>query len=284
MATSSSQDRWVSFSRDAETGIELFRSRVSGLTQAYDPHWHDDYLIGYNEQGLQQFNCRHQVQQATPGKSFLIEPGEIHDGESPHHAGFTYTSLYLPAPWLHRQLQAIFEEVPDHYELHVESTISEDRRLMGSIASAYMALTNGEPRIVRNACLDQMIEQMTAHLSWRKKADHELLLPRLAREGRDYLHAHLYQDIGLEEMAIALRSDRFRVNRAFKAAFGVAPHTYLIQLRLVRARQMLANGHQPADVASALCFSDQSHMGRWFRRAYNLTPAAYRGYCTSVPD
>ncbi|MBY4677444.1 AraC family transcriptional regulator [Marinobacterium arenosum] len=280
----STQSNWVHFDRDTDSGIELVRTHFTGHSHAYDPHWHDDYLVGYNEQGLQQFHCRDQVQRVTPGNSFLIEPGEIHDGEAPQQEGFTYRALYLPADWLHRQLSGIFEDLPDQYELHVESTLSDDRRLMGSIASAFIALQAQEPRIVRSACLDQMIERMTTHLSWRRKQAHELLLPRLAREGRDYLHAHLFQDIGLEDMAAALGSDRFRVTRAFKAAFGVAPHSYLIQLRLVQARQLLALGRRPADVASALCFSDQSHLGRWFRRAYNLTPAAYRNLCTSVPD
>ncbi|RYY91462.1 MAG: AraC family transcriptional regulator, partial [Comamonadaceae bacterium] len=31
-------------------------------------------------------------------------------------------------------------------------------------------------------------------------------------------------------------------------------------------------------------FADQSHFGRWFRRAYGLTPAAYRSGRTNVPD
>ncbi|MFP3608152.1 AraC family transcriptional regulator, partial [Paraburkholderia sp. SIMBA_053] len=31
-------------------------------------------------------------------------------------------------------------------------------------------------------------------------------------------------------------------------------------------------------------FSDQSHLGRWFHRAYRMTPAAYRRMCTNVPD
>jgi AraC-like DNA-binding protein len=37
-------------------------------------------------------------------------------------------------------------------------------------------------------------------------------------------------------------------------------------------------------VASALGFADQSHMGRWFRRAYQLTPADYRKRCSNLPD
>lgn len=57
-----------------------------------------------------------------------------------------------------------------------------------------------------------------------------------------------------------------------------------MQLRLARARHLLGKGAQPADVAIALGFADQSHLGRWFVRAYGLTPAAYRKRCSNVPD
>ena len=58
----------------------------------------------------------------------------------------------------------------------------------------------------------------------------------------------------------------------------------LIQLRLARARRLLAQGQTPAEVAMALGFADQSHLGRWFRRAYRLTPADYRRRCSNLPD
>ncbi len=52
-------------------------------------------------------------------------------------------------------------------------------------------------------------------------------------------------------------------------------------------RRMLARGEQPATVAMELGFADQSHLGRWFVRAYGLTPALYRkrplAYSWSIP-
>jgi len=92
------------------------------------------------------------------------------------------------------------------------------------------------------------------------------------------------QDLGLDDLARATGVDRFRLSRAFKAAFGLAPHAYLVQLRLAKARRLLAAGQPPALVAMSLGFADQSHMGRWFRRAYGLTPAHYRRRCSNLPD
>ncbi|MBB5468099.1 AraC-like DNA-binding protein [Paraburkholderia sp. CI2] len=63
-----------------------------------------------------------------------------------------------------------------------------------------------------------------------------------------------------------------------------APHAYLVRLRLRAARRLLATGRTPAQVAAEVGFADQSHLGRWFRRAYRMTPAAYRQMCTNVPD
>jgi len=90
--------------------------------------------------------------------------------------------------------------------------------------------------------------------------------------------------MGLDDLARATGVDRFRLTRAFKAAFGLAPHAYLVQLRLAKARRLLAAGQPPALVAMSLGFADQSHMGRWFRRAYGLTPAHYRRRCSNLPD
>ena len=109
-------------------------------------------------------------------------------------------------------------------------------------------------------------------------------MPAVALRARDYLQEHFRSDINLDDLARACGVDRFRLTRAFKRAFGLAPHAYLVQLRLARARRLLAAGWSPAAVAMDLGFADQSHLGRWFRRAYGLTPATYRKICTNLQD
>ena len=78
---------WIELSQDADTGIESIRAHFQG--HAYDPHWHDSFLVGVTEQGVQQFNCRRVRHLSTPGKVFMLEPGEIHDGHAPTEEGLS---------------------------------------------------------------------------------------------------------------------------------------------------------------------------------------------------
>ena len=273
---------WIDLAQDADTGIETLRAHFEG--HAYDPHWHDSYLVGVTEQGVQQFNCRRARHQSTPGKVFLIEPGDIHDGEAPTDDGFTYRMLYLDPRWLQRELAAVFDKAPNHGQLSFANTLATDARLAQATSLAFETLHRGELKIVRQTALDGLLERLTSHLHWRTRYGEDPRLPRVAQKAREYLHANAQYDIGLDQLAAATGVDRFRLTRAFKAAYGIAPHAYLVQLRLAKARRMLAQGEQPAAVAMALGFADQSHLGRWFVRAYGLTPALYRKRCSNLPD
>ncbi len=277
-----SDRNWIELKQDATSGIETVRAHFEG--HAYDPHWHDSFLVGITEQGLQQFNCRRQQHNSTPGKVFLLEPGDIHDGTAPEAGGFTYRTLYLDPRWLDRELRSQFEEAPDNAQLSFAATLAEDPRLAIATADAFEAMHHDELRIVRQTALDHLLANLTSHLRWRTLIDPDPRLPLVAQRARDYLHSHLQQDIGLDDLAQVTGVDRFRLSRAFKAAFGLAPHAYLIQLRLTRARHLLARGEAPVSVAATLGFADQSHLGRWFQRAYRMTPADYRRRCSIVPD
>ena len=50
---------------------------------------------------------------------------------------------------------------------------------------------------------------------------------------------------------------------------------YLVMRRLGRVKAALRAGDSLASAAAEAGFADQSHMGRHFRRAYGVTPAAW---------
>ncbi|MGF6260244.1 AraC family transcriptional regulator [Paraburkholderia youngii] len=272
---------WLTARRDAETGIESLRAHFSG--HAYDPHDHDDMLIGYTEQGVQRFQCHRSLHTSVPGRAILIEPGALHDGHAPEAGGFTYAMLYLPQAWVERAARRLDLPGLAGVEAAFGHTLVDDHALVDAIRQAFVAIHGNEGRLARDQTLDRLLLRLSAQLRDAPLAGDPAASPAIARV-RDLLHEQMDGNPGLDELAEVAGIDRFRLTRLFQRAFGTSPHAYLVRLRLRAARRLLAAGRTPAQVAAEVGFADQSHLGRWFRRAYRMTPAAYRQMCTNVPD
>jgi len=92
---------------------------------------------------------------------------------------------------------------------------------------------------------------------------------------RRVLHDRMAEDITLDDLAREVSLSRSYVVHAFRRTFDFTPYAYLMQLRVARARSLLASGRRPTDVAHACGFYDQSHLNRWFRKVVGVTPTAY---------
>lgn len=276
------KDNWVALRRDAFSGTEIIRAHFTG--HAYDPHWHDSYLIGVTEQGVQQFHSRRRQHQSHPGTVFMLEPEELHDGDAVDALGFTYRMLYLSPQLVGQRLDPLFTGSPASRELHFASTLHNDRQLAYAVWHCFDALWHHHPAMIKEAMLDRLFLQLSRHPLWRNASADARPDRCIALRARDWLIAHHAGNPTLKTMADALGIDRFRLSRLFQAQWGLPPHAWLIQWRLSLARQRLATGASAADVAADLGFADQSHLGRWFKRVCHLTPARYQQACTNLPD
>ncbi|QTO45095.1 AraC family transcriptional regulator [Burkholderia latens] len=285
MASAANDDgtngHWLQARRDAETEIESLRAHFSG--HAYDPHDHDDMLVGFTEQGVQRFQCHRSLHTSVPGRAILIEPGAMHDGHAPEAGGFTYGMLYLPQAWVERAARRLGLPGLGSVETTFGHTLVDDRGLVDAIRNAFFAIHDNEGRLARDQTLDRLLMRLGSQLGKPLAPESNAVPPAIARV-RDLLHEQMDGNVGLDELASVAGIDRFRLTRMFQRAFGTSPHAYLVRMRLRAARRLLAAGRTPAQVAADVGFADQSHLGRWFRRAYRITPAAYRQLCTNVPD
>lgn len=268
----------VKLVRDEATGVEAIRARFAG--HAYDLHRHDDWLIGITDHGVQDFLCRGARQSSTAGRAILIEPGEVHDGRAGAPGGFSYRMLYLPQRWLRLEMAAALGG-----DLGFAACLHDDPILVGAIRLATAALLQKSERLVLEAALDGVLQRLSPYLGRRERRISARRDDRVALRARERLHEDVAVDLGADALACAAgAANRFELARAFRTAYGTSPHAYLVQLRLLRARRLLAIGERPAFVAATCGFADQSHLGRRFRRAYGVTPGHYRALCTNVPD
>jgi AraC family transcriptional regulator len=83
--------------------------------------------------------------------------------------------------------------------------------------------------------------------------------------------------VPLADMAIVAGLSVSQFSRQFKARTGVAPHRFLMRLRIDAALRLLRDGVMPiAQVAAACGFSHQEHLTRVLAAHLKTTPGAVR--------
>jgi AraC family transcriptional regulator len=108
------------------------------------------------------------------------------------------------------------------------------------------------------------------------------LSPFVLRSVRDYVAAHLGNQIRLEKLAALAQLSPFHFSRAFKASTGWSPHRYVLNCRIAEAKRLLSSSRLSiADIARRTGFSSTGQLSTRFRAWTGTTPSAFR--CLSRP-
>lgn len=93
----------------------------------------------------------------------------------------------------------------------------------------------------------------------------------------EYIEEHLDQDISLEEMAASAGVSKTEVLRCFHKTLQTTPYSYVMEVRLSKASELLAETGLPVgEIASRTGFNQQSYFGKRFKEKMGVTPLEYR--------
>lgn len=127
--------------------------------------------------------------------------------------------------------------------------------------------------------IDSLLNVLTVHLlrtyttQFREARSPNRLTQHQVACAIDYMHSHLDQDISLEVLAQTVNISPSHLHRLFKQETGMAPHQYLINLRVNQAKKLLlTRNFSVNEVAAEVGFADQSHLNRHFKRIFGVTP------------
>lgn len=94
---------------------------------------------------------------------------------------------------------------------------------------------------------------------------------------QEIVHAHLYQQITLKDLAFLSGHSVSTFQRKFKTAFGTSPKQYILAKRLEKAANLLTNSNlQVSEIAFDCGFEDVSHFSKSFTAKHKLSPSAFR--------
>jgi AraC family transcriptional regulator len=246
----------------------------------FEPHAHSFYTVTILFAGCLLTTISANEFSLSEGQIALTNIGETHTGVA---EGFEFLSISIN-PILVDELVSEIGLTRAAAEIVFRSSVVEDE-----IISATARLIAGElaqEKIGHTQMLDSLVRQLAihllrAHLTVRKSAQIELsragFVDRRLRRAIEFIHDNYGRELGLEEIAAAAYLSEFHFARLFKQITGLTPHVYLANLRIERARKLLAETEIPIiEIAAMVGYQSHSHFTKIFKSITGLTPRTYR--------
>jgi len=262
-------ERTTYFRPAALPGVEALHA--SFVAHAYRPHSHPTWTVAVVERGAARFELDATHQRAARGELFLLEPEAVHTGMAAVPEGWAYKVLYLDP--------GLLGAYADHHAAPPRAArwvVFEDPALRRRLLRAHAALAAGATGLELEEAVVAAVDGLRPHLRpgpserARGRAEHAAV-----RRARAHLSERFDRAVPLRELGAVSGLSRFELVRRFHAETGLTPHGFQTDLRIARARRLLAGGEQPAAVAAACGFADQPHLTRVFNGAVGVTPARY---------
>ena len=94
-------------------------------------------------------------------------------------------------------------------------------------------------------------------------------------EAKCYIDSHYFENIDLEQISNQSKFSKYHFIRLFKNAFGQSPHQYLIDVRLAKAKTLLANNYSVKAACFEVGFESIPSFTTLFKKKTGRTPHAY---------
>lgn len=101
--------------------------------------------------------------------------------------------------------------------------------------------------------------------------------PNVIERAITRIQDNFHRDLNMKQLAQELNVSYSWFRHTFTAHTGLSPHQYLLELRLVRARTLLAETDLSIkEIALQTGFEDELYFSRLFRQKLNVTPSQWR--------
>ena len=243
-------------------------------------HSHDYYELVIFFEGEINYVCESSVYSPRRGDVIIIPPGKFHmsklKGESTHYTrhvfylypnAFDAVSTCLSDVLLRAEDAVLFSLSSKE---RGEELLALAEKLSGALKRSDdpLSLALGFGYVIEIFCL-------LGRRDVRTRGNTESL-PENILALKEYLDAHFAEIGSVGEVAEHFFYSREYISRLFKRYYDTTVTDYVHDLRVAKAKSLIAEGMPMIEVCFAVGYSSLSTFIRTFRRATDMTPSEYR--------
>lgn len=252
-------------------GIELLHGNYK--RHSFELHWHDSFMLGGSLRGAERLRYKGSTQILSSDRLALFNPGEIHDGEAVDSStGWEHCVLFIPMAEMRRWV-----DNPASSSISFERPFLHHPEGASTFFGLHDALVHAGSRLEEETLLTLGLRKLLTLASWAIPATVESDPGKLPLDRtREYLRAHWAEPLSLDDLVRISGLSKYHLLRSFRSFFGLSPHNYQTQLRVLHAKELLFSGAAASEVALVCGFYDQAHLTTTLRRYSGVTPRNIR--------
>ncbi|MBQ9060637.1 MAG: helix-turn-helix domain-containing protein [Firmicutes bacterium] len=253
-------------------------------------HWHEDLQFIYVQEGMVCVKTLEEEEILSAGEAVFTNKGVIHYSVG-RSRPCRYILFRFPERFLYfypgSAAEKLTRHVTDHPGLSLVPLLSsmdwcsQALQILQRLADLEDKKDPGSgPDPVYEyevlAALNQVWGIMLRHMDLSEIPAEDPVGLRM-RRFLEYIESNLAGDIRLDEMAASAGVSKSEALRCFRQTLQTTPYRYVMDVRLSRAADLLAQTRLPVgEVADRTGFHQQSYFGKCFREKTGLTPLQYR--------
>lgn len=244
-------------------------------------HHHDFYEVYFFLSGNVQYIVESRSYLLTPGDVLLISPMELHQPMfGPEHR--PYERIVL---WIDKRFLEGFSLPGQSFVTCFDTTRPGHTNLLRPEGIARQFLTFLLEQLIAEAVSEDMYQEIASmtylaqvlislnRLSRQRSAEDLVASPGSAVYSvLGYINEHYHEDLSLDHLANKFFISKYHLSREFQRLVGTSVHRYIVQKRLVMAKQMLSEGKPSSEVYQQCGFGDYSNFYRSFKAEYQISP------------
>jgi AraC-like DNA-binding protein len=104
----------------------------------------------------------------------------------------------------------------------------------------------------------------------------KIYLYRRVVQAKLFIDDHFAENIDLDNIADEAYFSKFHFIRLFKSIYNKTPHQYLIQVRIEKAKLLLATEISVSDVCFSIGFTSMGSFSSLFKRVVGISPSHFQ--------